>query len=121
MYGLEGGGANTRGTRHTSILRDAPSTDISLPPIEETPITPMEVSSTPPIIPLVASSPQSIEATLVDEELVHIANDDHQGQKNDRGRGHGRERDRRCGRRAHGGVHVTLIKPIMEHAYYGRP
>ena len=49
----------------------------------------MEVSSTPPIIPLVASSPQSIEATLVDEKLVHITNDDQQGQKNDCGRGHG--------------------------------
>ena len=57
--------------------------------LRRTPITPMEVSSTPPIVLLVASSPQSIEATLVDDELVHIANDDQQGQKNDRGRGHG--------------------------------
>ena len=73
----------------------------------------MEVPSTPPVVPLVASSPPSIEATLVDEKLVHIPNDDQQGQKTDRGQGHGR--------RAHGGVHVTLIKPIMEHAYYGRP
>ena len=71
-----GGGAQTRGTRHTSILRDAQSTDISPLPVEETPITPMEMPSTPPIVPLVASLPQSIEATLVDEELVHIANDD---------------------------------------------
>ncbi|KAL6318266.1 hypothetical protein AAG906_035809 [Vitis piasezkii] len=71
-----GGRAHTRGTRHTSVLRDAPSIDISLPPVEETPITPMKVPSTPPVIPLVASSPQSIKATLVDEELVHIANDD---------------------------------------------
>ncbi|KAL6342228.1 hypothetical protein AAG906_006846 [Vitis piasezkii] len=63
-------------TRRTSVLRDAPSTDISLPPIQETPITPMEVPSTRPVVPLVASSPPSIEATLVDEELVHIANDD---------------------------------------------
>ncbi|RVW18005.1 hypothetical protein VitviT2T_030310 [Vitis vinifera] len=78
-----------RGTKHAFVLRDAPSTDISPPPIEETPITPMEVPSTPPIVPLVASSPQSIEATLVDEKLVHITNDDQQGQKNDRGRGHG--------------------------------
>ncbi|KAL6315816.1 hypothetical protein AAG906_008202 [Vitis piasezkii] len=83
------GGAHTRGTRHTFVLKDAPSTDISLPPVEETPITPMEVPSTPPVIPLVASSPQSIEATLVDEELVHIAKDDQQGQKNDCHRGHG--------------------------------
>ncbi|RVW90739.1 hypothetical protein CK203_046429 [Vitis vinifera] len=70
------GRAQTKGTRHTFVLRDAPSIDISPPPVEETPITPMEVSSTPPIVPLVASSPQLIEATLVDEELVHIANDD---------------------------------------------
>ena len=67
---------HTRGTRHTSILRDAPSTDISLPLVQETPITPMEVPSTPPVVPLVASSPPSIEVTLVHEELVHIANDD---------------------------------------------
>ena len=84
-----GGRAHTRGTRHTSVLRDAPSIDISLPPVEETPITPMKVSSTPLVIPLVASSPQSIKATLVDEELVHVANDDQQGQKNDCRRGHG--------------------------------
>ena len=49
----------------------------------------MEVPSTRPVIPLVASSPQSIEATLVDEELVHIVKDDQQGQKNDCRRGHG--------------------------------
>ena len=33
----------------------------------------MEVPSTPPVVPLVASSPQSIDATLVDKELVHIS------------------------------------------------
>ena len=77
----------------------------------------MEVSSTPPIVLLVALSPQSIEATLVDDELVHIANDDQQGQKNDRGRG----RDRRRGCRAHRGVHVSPIEPIVEHAYHERP
>ena len=49
----------------------------------------MEVPSTPPVVPLVASSPPSIEATLVDKELVHIANDDQQEQKIDRGQGHG--------------------------------
>ena len=65
-----------RGTRHTYVLRDAPLADINLPPIKKTPITPMEVSSTLPIIPLVASPPRPIEATLVDEELVHKANDD---------------------------------------------
>ena len=77
----------------------------------------MEVSSTPPIVLLVALSPQSIEATLVDDELIHIANDDQQGQKNDSGRG----RDRRRGCRAHRGVHVSPIEPIVEHAYHGRP
>ena len=78
-------GAYKRETRHTSILRDAPSTNISPPPIEGTLITSMEVLSTPPIVPLVASSLQLIEVTLVDEELVYIANDDQRGQKNDRG------------------------------------
>ncbi|KAL6322306.1 hypothetical protein AAG906_005278 [Vitis piasezkii] len=74
-----------RKTRHISALRDAPSIDISLPPIEETLITPMEVPSIPPIVLLVASLPQSIEVTLVDEELVHIKNDDQRGQNNDHG------------------------------------
>ena len=92
-------------------------TDISLPLVEETPITPMEVPSTLPIVPLVASSPPSIEATLVDEELVHIANDDQQGQKTYRGRGRGR----RHGRGAHGGLHVSPIKPIVEHTHHRCP
>ncbi|KAL6320844.1 hypothetical protein AAG906_008844 [Vitis piasezkii] len=116
-----GRGAHTRGTRHTSVLRDAPSIDISLPPVQETPITPMEVPSTPPVVPLVASSPPSIEATLVHEKLVHIANDDQQGQKTNRGRGHGRGRGRRRGRGAHGGLHVSPIEPIVEHAHHRRP
>ena len=77
--------AYKRETRHTSILRDAPSTNISPLPIKGTLITSMEVLSTPPIVPLVASSLQLIEVTLVNEELVHIANDDQRGQKNDRG------------------------------------
>ena len=112
-----GRGAHTRGTRHTSVLRDAPSTDISLPPVQETPITPMEVPSTPPVVPLVASSPPSIEATLVHEELVHIANDDQQRQKTNRGRGRGGRR----GRGAHGGLHVSPIEPIVEHAHHRCP
>ena len=77
----------------------------------------MEVSSTPPVVPLVASSPQPIEATLVYEELVHIANDDQQGQKTNRGRGHGQGR----GHGAHGGLHVSLIEPIVEHAHHRCP
>ena len=81
----------------------------------------MEVPSTTPLVPLFASSPQPIDATLVDEELVHRANDDQRGQKNDRGRRHGRGHSRKRGRRAHGGVHVSLIEPIVEHAYYGCP
>ncbi|RVW33626.1 Serine/threonine-protein phosphatase 7 long form-like [Vitis vinifera] len=116
-----GRGAHTRGIRHTSVLRDAPSTDISLPPVQETLITPMEVPSTPPVVPLVASSPPSIEATLVHEELVHIANDDQQGKKTNRGRGHGRGRGRRRGRGAHEGLHVSPIEPIVEHAHHRRP
>ncbi|RVW12237.1 Serine/threonine-protein phosphatase 7 long form-like [Vitis vinifera] len=114
FHELLGGGAHTRWTRHISILRDAPLTNISPPPIKETPITPMEAPSTPLVVPLVALSPRPIEATLIDEELVHIANDNHQGQKNDHGRGHGR----RCGRRAHRGIHATPIEPIVEHAYH---
>ncbi|KAL6335104.1 hypothetical protein AAG906_026484 [Vitis piasezkii] len=95
-----------RGTRHTYVLRDAPLADINLPPIKKTPITPMEVSSTLPIIPLVASPPRPIEATLVDEET-----------EDDRSRGHGRRRD--C--QVHREVHVSPIEPIVEHAYHGRP
>ncbi|KAL6343518.1 hypothetical protein AAG906_024883 [Vitis piasezkii] len=109
------GGAHMRWTRHTSVLRDAPSTKISSPPVEETSIAPMEVPSTPPVVPLVASSPPSIEVILVDE-LVHIANDDQQGQKSDRGRECGRRR----GREPHGGLHVSPIDPIVEHAYHIR-
>ena len=85
----------------------------------------MEVPSTPPVVPLVASSPPSLEATLVHEELVHIANDDQQGQKTNRGRGHGRGhgrgRGRRRGRGAHGGLHVSPIEPLVEHAHHRRP
>ena len=75
------------------------------------------MSSTTLTVPLVASSPQPIETTLVDEELVHIANDNQQGQKNDSGWGHGK----RCGHRAHGGVHIIPIEPIVEHSYHGHP
>ena len=58
----------------------------------------MEGPSTLPIVPLVASPPQPIEAILVDEELGHKGNDDQRGQKNDHGRGCGRRR----GRQTHG-------------------
>ena len=81
----------------------------------------MEVPSTPPVVPLGALSPPSIKATLVHEELVHIANDDQQGQKTNRGQGHGRGRGRRRGRGAHGGLHVSPIEPIVEHAHHRRP
>ena len=77
----------------------------------------MEEPSTPPVVPLVASSPPSIKATLVDEELVHIANNDQQGQKTNHGRGRGRRR----GHGAHGGLHVSPIEPIVEHAHHRRP
>ena len=58
---------------------------------------------------------------MVDEKLVHIANDDQQGQKTDRGQGHGRGRGRRHGRGAHGGIHVSPKEPIVEHAHHRRP
>ena len=58
---------------------------------------------------------------MVHEELVHIENDDQQGQKTNRGRGHGRGCGRRRGRGAHGGLHVSPIEPIVEHTYHGRP
>ncbi|RVX08123.1 Serine/threonine-protein phosphatase 7 long form-like [Vitis vinifera] len=82
-----GGGPHTRSSPPPHQQPISPLLDQ-----EETPITPMEVPSTPPVVPLVASSPPSIEATLVHEELVHIANDDQQGQKTNRGRGRGRRR-----------------------------
>ena len=59
VYELEGEGLIREGLG--IHLRDAPSTNMSLPPVQETPITPMEVPSTPPVVPLVASSPPSIE------------------------------------------------------------
>ena len=81
----------------------------------------MEVPSTPPVVPLVASSPPSLEATLVHEELVHIANDDQQGQKTNLGRGHGRGRGRKRGPGAHGVLRVSHIEPIVEHVHHKRP
>ena len=81
----------------------------------------MEVPSISPVVPLVASLPQPIEGTLVDEELVHIENDDQQGQKTNRGRGHGLGRGRRRGPGAHGGLNVSPIEPIVEHAHHRRP
>ncbi|RVX02357.1 hypothetical protein CK203_028362 [Vitis vinifera] len=73
VYKLEEEGLIREGLGHTPVLRDAPSIDISPPLFKETPTTPIEVPSTPPVVPLVASSPQSIDATLVDKELVHIS------------------------------------------------
>ena len=64
-----GEGTHRRGTRHRYVLKDAPLVDLNPPPMKETPITPMEGPSTLPVVPLIASPPQSIEATiLVDEE-----------------------------------------------------
>ena len=76
----------------------------------------MEVPSIPPVVLLVASLPQPIKVTLVDDELVHIANDDQQGQKTYRGGGRGRRR----GRGAHEGLHVSPIKPLVEHTHHRR-
>ena len=54
-------------------------------------------------------------------DRTHIANDDQQGQKTNRGRGHGRGRGRRHGHGAHGGLHVSPIEPLVEHAHHRRP
>ena len=50
------------------------------------------MSSTSPVVPLVASSPQPLEATLVDEKLVPTINDDQQGQEDYCGWGHCKRR-----------------------------
>ena len=55
-------------TSHTSDLPGVPSVDISLLPMEDTHITHVEVPSTPPKVPLVALSPQPLEAMPNAEE-----------------------------------------------------
>ncbi|KAL6339402.1 hypothetical protein AAG906_032934 [Vitis piasezkii] len=112
-----GGGPHTRSSPPphqqpiSPITRsgDAPSADISLPLLGDSYYTYGGVIHST-VVPLVASSPPSIEATLVHEELVHIENDDQQRQKTNRGRGH-----------AHGGLHVSPIEPIVEHAHHRHP
>ena len=59
---------------HISDLPCAPSTDISLLPMEDIHIRHMKVSSTPPVVPLIASSPQPLEAMSNADESVPIAN-----------------------------------------------
>ena len=51
---------------------------------------------------------------MVDEELVHIANDDQQGQEDYRCQGHGEGR----GHQGHGRAHVNPLQPIVKHAYH---
>ena len=34
---------------------------------------------------------------------------------------HGRGRGKRCGRGAHGGLHVSPIEPTVEHAHHRHP
>ena len=82
-------------TIHTSDLPGAPLADISPLPMEDSHITLVEVPPTPLTIPLVASSPQPLEAMSNVEESVPTVNVDQERQDDD----HGRGRDRRCGRR----------------------
>ena len=106
-------------TSHTSDLPGAPLADISPLPMEDSNITLVEVLSTPLIVPLVASSPQPLEAMSNDEESIPIVNVDQERQDDD----HDRGRDRRCGRR-HGRrelekVHSSPVEPMVGH--HGRP
>ena len=53
--------------------------------MEDTYIRHVEVPSTPPAVPLVASSPQPLEAMSNVEKLVPIANVDKERQNDDHG------------------------------------
>ena len=106
-------------TSHTSDLPGAPLADISSLPVEESYIILVEVPSTPLTVPLVASSPQPLEAMSNDEESVPTINVDKEKQDDD----HGKGRDRRCGRRygrqEHEKVHSSPIEPMVGH--HGSP
>ena len=81
----KGGRAHRMRTRHTSDLPSAPLVDISPLPMEDTHITPVEVPSTPLAVPLVASSPQPLEAMSNNEESVPTVNVDQDRQDDDHG------------------------------------
>ena len=106
-------------TSHTSDLLGAPLADISPLPMKDSHITLVEVPSTPLTVPLVASSPQPLEAMSNDEESVPIVNVDQERQDDDHGRGCGRRCGRRHGRREHEKVHSSPIELMVGH--HGRP
>ena len=75
----------------------------------------MEVRSTPLTVPLVALSPQPLEAMSNDEESVPTVNVDKERQDDDHGRGRDRRCERRHGRLEHEKVHSSPIEPMVGH------
>ena len=110
-----GGGAHRMRTSHTFDLSGAPSADISPLPMEDSHITLVEVPPTPLTVPLVASSPQPLEAMSNVDESVPIVNVDQERQDDDHGRGRDRRRRRRHGFREHEKVHSSPIEPMVGH------
>ena len=85
-------------TSHTFDLLDASSVNIRPLPMEHTHIIPMKVLSIPYAIPLVASSPQPLEAIYVQCLRSILTTNVDQERQNDE---HGQGRGRRC-RMRHG-------------------
>ena len=102
-------------TSHTFDLPSAQLVDISLLPMEDTHITPVEVPSTPLAVPFVASSLQPLEALSNDVESVPTVNVDQERQDGDHDRGRGRRCGRRHGHREHERVHASPIEPMIGH------
>ena len=102
-------------TSHTSDLSGAPSVDISPLPMEDAHITPVEVPSTPPAMPLFVLPLQPLEVMTNAEESIPIVNVDQERQDDD----HDRECGKRCGRRhgcrEHERVHATPIELMVGH------
>ena len=98
-------------TSHTSNFPSEPLADISPLHIEDTHITPVDVPSTPPAVPLVASSLQSLEAMSNDEESVATTNVDQERQDDDHGQGCGRKH---C-HQEHERVHASPIELMVGH------
>ena len=98
-------------TSHTYDIPSEPLADISLLHIEDTHITLVEVPSTPPAVPLVASSLQSLKAMSNDEESVAITNVDQKRQDDDHGQGCGRKH---C-HQEHERVHASPIELMVGH------
>ena len=96
-------------TSHTSNLPGAPLADIGPLPMEDSHMTIVEVPSTPLTVPIVASSPQPLEAMSNDEESVLTINVDQERQDDDHGQGRDRRCGRRHGRREHEKVHSSPI------------